>query len=156
VPKGIDIIGVSGRVDADEVRLRIEFAEPVVPWTAGAANSLDGFVDFDVDENAGTGIADVGELGGGSFELGADFYLDLRDNGSGKMALVNTSKRKFSWVKAEFSGTAVEVRIPRSALATDTDADNVFAIGVLVTTRDRPVTDLAPNVSNYLIEPGAE
>ena len=155
VPKGIDLVKVSGSVDPDEVRLTLEFAEPVSPWSAGTDTALDGFVDFDADENRSTGIRDAGEEAGGSFELGADFYLDLRDNGSGRMALVDAAKRTFSWVKAAFNGTTVEVTIPRSALVIGTDADNRFFLGVMVTTKGRPVTDVAPNESHYLVEPDA-
>jgi len=154
VPKGIDLLQVSGTVGPDEVRLVLEFAEPVVAWSAGAANSLDGFVDFDLDENPGTGIRDVStETGSGAFDLGADFYLDLRDD-SGRLWLVDVAERRFSRVKATFSGTQVEVTIPRSELVARNDADNRFRMGVLVTAVGRPVTDVAPNASHYVVAPG--
>jgi hypothetical protein len=141
----VDLISVSGTVGADLVTLILDFAEPVSLWTSAAANSLDGFVDFDLDQASGTGGQDAA---GGQFGLGVEFYLDLRDNGGGRMGLVDVTKKTFTTVPATFDGTRVTIEIPRSAFGTD---DGQMNIGVLIGDRDRPQTDFGPDTSHYIL-----
>jgi hypothetical protein len=143
----IDLIKVSGSVSADKVTLILEFAEPIVRWSAGAPNSLDGFVDFDVDHSSATGGGDAAE---GQFGLGADRYLDLRDNGMGRMGLVDPIAKKFVTVPFELDGTRLTIEIDRDAFGIN---DGTFNLGVLIGDRDRPRTDFGPDTGHYTVAP---
>lgn len=148
----IDLVTVSGRVDADQIELILEFAEPVSRWSGGGANALDGFVFFDTDQSTGTGRAS----GGNPTTAGAEFYLDLRDDGSGRLGLVNFGKKTITVLSPTFDGTRLEIRIPRALLATTSDTDNKLNLAVEIGVRGRaPVTDRGGNGVAYELEPPA-
>lgn len=145
---GIDLVAVSGSLTSTELSLTLEFEGPVTPWTDGALNGLDGFVSFDVDQNPNTGFADQAR------NLGVDFYLDLRDNGFGRVAVVDQVKRRFVVIPATFDGTRFSVTIPRSAIALSTDTASDLTFVIDLSARDRsPVVDLAPNTGAFQITP---
>jgi hypothetical protein len=148
-PKAVDLVGVSGDVDDEEIHLVLTFAEAVAPWSEQAANSLDGFVYFDLDQ-ASTGLVDVPR------GMGIDSYLDLRDDGDGHLALVGVLNEIITLVPVSFDGAALTVTIPRSALRTPADADNRFFLAVEVGVRGRAAaTDLGPDTDHYSLPPSA-
>ncbi len=147
-PAAIDVVAVRGRVEQDRIVLTLEFAGPVAPWSAGASNSLDGFVDFDLDQSSTTGIPGAGTAVGSVPGLGVEFYLDLRDPRSGKVALVEPAGRRFALVSARFGGPTVTIEIPRRELGSD---DGQFRMGLVVGVPGRPITDVAPNTGNYTV-----
>ena len=57
----LDVTGVSGTVSATDVVLTLTFATPIALWSAAQPNSVDGFLDLDLDENAATGIPGAAE-----------------------------------------------------------------------------------------------
>ncbi len=138
--KAIDLLKVSGRVDANTVSVKLDFAEAVVPWTAGAPNSLDGFVDIDPDVT-------------GDLETQSGYYIDLRDNRSGRAGLVDTKKQTITLVRIRFAGSRVEIEIPRTAISSRTDADNKFQMLVQVAPRGRRPSDLSPNTGAHALQP---
>jgi hypothetical protein len=141
-----DLVRVSGRVERGTIRFVLEFAEPVAPWSARAPNSLDGFLDIDLDENALTGIAGAGAGAGGDPDLGAEFYVDLRDPQGGRMALIEPARRRFVLIPARFEGSRVTIEIPRGELGPD---DGQFHFALVVGLPGRPVTDVAPNTGHF-------
>jgi hypothetical protein len=144
----IDLVSVSGTMKPDELKLTLAFESEVTAWTAGQSNGLDGFVYFDADQDEGTGFQDNAR------QMGVDFYLDLRDNGSGKVAVVEQVKRRFVLVSIKFESTKVTVTIPRSAITLTTDRATALDFGVDISARGRgPVVDRAPNSGSLTIEP---
>lgn len=146
--QAIDATRIAGTVSDDEVELSLTFRQPVAPWSAGAANSLDGYVDFDLDEDARTGIPsaiDEEQLGGAG--IGSDYFISLRDDGAGGVDLVQAATNGYVRVPATFSGSTVTIRVPRALLAGD---DGNFAMAALIGNADRP-TDLLPNAGHYVI-----
>lgn len=146
----IDLIGVSGRVEASSVRVTLEFADPISRWSDGLANGLDGFIHFDVDQNPATPV--------NPFALGGEFYLDLRDNGFGKVGLVAVTARTITVLDATFEGNRFEVVVPRRSLQIPTDTDNRLDLLVRVGARNRvPLTDRGPDGdARYRLEPPGE
>ncbi len=147
----IDLVAVSGRVEAASVRVVLEFAEPISRWSDGLANGLDGFIHFDVDQNAGTPSGTVAQ--------GGEFYIDLRDNGFGKVGLVAVTARTITVLDATFEGNRFEVVVPRRALETSNDTDNRLDLLVRVGSRNRvPLTDRGPDGEDRyrLVPPGEE
>lgn len=147
-PAAVDLLAVSGRVEQKRIVLNLEFASPVAPWSAGAPNSLDGFVDLDLDQSSATGLPGAGTAVGSAPNLGAEFYLDLRNPRSGRVALVEPARHRFVLVPARFAGPAVTIEIPRGELGSD---DGQFRLGLVVGAPGRPITDVAPNTGNYAV-----
>ncbi|MHB1223720.1 MAG: hypothetical protein ACYC2G_06680 [Gemmatimonadaceae bacterium] len=143
-----DIVRMSGSYDADALTIVLTFDAPVVPWSENQLNSLDGFVDLDVDESALTGIPAAGDEYGANAGLGADFFLNLRDVGGTQMNLMRADGKQFTIVQAEFDGKTVTVELPRSALGDDEDG---LRMSVVVGHPGSPATDLAPNQGSWAI-----
>jgi hypothetical protein len=148
LPKGIDLLTVGIAVGRDRVGLTLRFGEPVAPWSARAANSLDGFVDLDVDEQTNTGVPGAAVRPGHNPQIGADYYIDLRDARAGRVALVATRGRTFVLVPARFDGATVTIEIPRAELDDD---DGEFRLSLVVGPPDRPVTDYGPDDLHYVV-----
>ena len=147
--RALDVSGVSGTISASEIVLRFEFTADVAPWSSARSNSVDGFVDFDVDENMSTGVPGAADEMGGSSRMGADYYLSLRDaNGGTAVALVNTSTRAYVAVPAQFAGKTLTVRVSRALLG---ETDGRFRLGGIVGNGQRPLTDFVPNDGNYTV-----
>jgi hypothetical protein len=146
--RGLDVIGVSGAVQASNIVLTIAFTRDVSLWTAGQPNSIDGFLDLDLDENSATGIEGAAGEYGGNAPLGAEFYLSLRDNGAGSVALVRASDREFWAVPAEVSLGTMRVTVPRTLLG---DPDGEFRLSLVVGRPDLPATDFAPSTGYYTV-----
>ena len=138
--KAIDLLKVSGRIDKNNLTVILDFGEAVTRWTAAVPNSLDGFIDIDPDVTG---------------DLENQFYLDLRDNGSGQAGLVNPKKRTVTLVKIRFDGTRVEVDIPRAAISSAKDADNQLQLSVEVGARRRLPVDRSPNTGAHALKPPA-
>ncbi len=138
--KGIDVLKVSGRIDRDKLIVVLEFAEAPAPWSASGPNSLDGFIDFDPDIT-------------GDLKTTSGYYLDLRDNGAGKAALVGVRQRTVTLVKVRFDGTRMEAEIPRTAISSTRDSDNQLQMAVEVGPRGRSPSDRSPNVGSHTLKP---
>lgn len=146
----LDVTAISGSVTASSVVIRLTFTQPVAPWSAQSAGSVDGFVDFDVDENSATGIPGAASEYGGSAPLGADYYLSLRDVSAGHVTLrmAASASASFQPVPATWSGSTLEITIPRSMLP---DQDGQFRLSAVVGNADLPATDFAPSDGYYTI-----
>lgn len=147
--RATDLLRTSGRVEPEAITLVLEFAEPISKWSDGTGNALDGFIYFDTDQGIGTGVGDVAPR-----TVGAEFYLDLRDNGSGRVGLVDFLKRTITVLDATFDGTRFEVKVPRSAIATATDSNNKLNLSVQLGNRGRaPLSDRSDPTKAYRLEP---
>ena len=142
----LDVTGVNGTVDATDVVLTLTFTAPIAPWSAAQPNSVDGFLDLDLDQNSATGIPGAAEEYGGSAPLGAEYYLSLREVSAGSIALVNPATSSYRAVAASVSGNTMRIVIPRRHL---NDADGQFRLSLVVGTPGRPATDFAPNAGYY-------
>lgn len=147
----LDAVSLEGSVSGSTVQIRIGFAGSITPWSKHQSNALDGYIDLDVDANIATGIASaVGDETG----MGVDYYVDLRDNGSGQVALINTQTRMYTMVTVTFSDTQVTVEVPRQLIV---DESVGFFVAAVVGTKDRPITDILPNEDHYVVQrPGAQ
>jgi hypothetical protein len=141
-----DVLSLAGTVDSTNLTITITFTAPVSFWTDQGSSALDGFLDLDLDENSATGIRGAAEQYGGSAPLGAEFYLSLRDNGSGEIALVSLATGSFMLVPATIDGTRMHITIPRELLD---DPDGRFRMSLVVGDAASPATDFVPN-SGYL------
>lgn len=144
--RGTDLLSVSGQRTEDGLSLTLTFAEAITPWSAGGFDALDGFIHLDVDQATGTGFSNE------AHRLGVDYYVDLRDDGFGRVALVDVAKRSFTKIPATFSGTSFTTTIRLASLVVTTDTSTALALAVILNGRGRtPVVDSAPNDTSYVI-----
>jgi hypothetical protein len=54
--RALDVESLDVGLTADSIFVRISFTSPISRWSDGALNSIDGYVDFDVDDNPVTGF----------------------------------------------------------------------------------------------------
>ncbi|HEU4564886.1 MAG TPA: hypothetical protein VFS05_09575 [Gemmatimonadaceae bacterium] len=146
----LDVVSVSGSVDDINLQLVLTFAAPVAFWSAAQPNSIDGFLDLDLDENATTGIPAAVNEYGGSASIGAEYYLSLRDVQPGRIALVSPTSEPVTYrlVSATVSGNTMHVIIPRTMLS---DPDGAFRLAAVVGNPARPATDFAPSEGYYAV-----
>lgn len=149
--RALDVVGISGSVDAASVVVELRFSTPVRPWSEQATGSVDGFVDMDIDGDAATGIPGAAAEFGGSAPLGAEFYLSLRDLiGPGQsVSLVRVNDYSFRPVPATWEGNVMRVTIPRAAMQDD---DGTMRMSVVVGHPQDPATDFAPSSGYYVLE----
>lgn len=146
----IDLVAAEVVEEPGTLRLTLRFTAPVVPWSRSVTNSLDGFVDFDVDRDGRTGIPSAaGEFGGAS-AIGAEYFLSLRDAWPGQVGLMRVADAAWFRVPAVFDGNTLELRISRSFMP---DPDGAFDMAIVVGHPGSPATDFAPNRGAYSVVP---
>lgn len=138
-----DILTVSGRFDSQQLAIDVTFAAPIVPWTLDAENSLDGFLDLDIDGDASTGVASAVDDFGGDTGLGVEYYLALRSADGTSVALVNPASKATVLVPATILESTLSIRIDRSVLRGTTGREVRFAL--VAGNPTSPATDFAPN-----------
>jgi len=147
--RALDVTRVSGSVDASTVTIELTFSTPVHPWSAQTTGSVDGFIDFDLDEDSDTGVPGAASEFGGDAPLGSEYYLSLRDlDAGGNVSLVRVLDHAFVAVPATWSGNVMRVRIPRRLLP---DTDGRFRTSVVVGHPQDPATDFAPSTGFYVV-----
>lgn len=146
--RAADALGIVGTVSTTDLVIRLRFAEEIAPWSSGSANGIDGFVDLDVDENELSGIPGAADDTGGDAGLGADYYISLRDNGAGSMALIHATEGTFQLVPVTFYARAIEIQIARNLIG---ENDGRFRLGAVVGVPGRPVTDYVPDTGHYTV-----
>lgn len=146
-----DVLRLSGSVRADSIVVTLTFVDEITPWSGGAVNGLDGFVDFDTDESTNSGIPAAVDEYGGSANMGADWYVSLRDaNGGNRVALVDAVSGESIAVPARFAARAITFTIPRSVMD---ETDGTFRMAAVVGHRTSEATDFAPNAGHYRVAP---
>ena len=142
-PTGIDLLSVRGDYKSDSLIVTATFTAPVVLGT-NVANGLYGWIVFDIDDNAATGLAYTNEFGG-SANLGIEYELDFYSSPTSMFFHSLTSPS--ITVAASASGNTVIARIPMASVGSD---DGNFSIGGVIGTRDRP-TDIFPNAGQTAV-----
>jgi hypothetical protein len=136
-----DAVALTGSVGRDTLTIKLVFRGVISRFSEGKSNSLDGFVDLDLDENASTGIPSAIDEVGGASGLGADYYVDLRDVTESSVYLYEAGTSSGTPIPATFGTTSVTVRVPRVLVK---DEDGRFRISALVSNPTGP-SDFVPN-----------
>jgi hypothetical protein len=139
--RAIDLVAFQGDFKGDSLILTLAFSAPVVGATVGASNSIQGEIEFDLDDNPATGTAPFSDQFGASSNLGIDCYVDLFHSTPTSVAVTNFASGVTTDAVAKYAGNTMIIRIPMSALGGDDgNFDVVGIVGVL----ERP-TDVVPN-----------
>lgn len=141
--KAIDLLSLHGDYKRDSLIVTFTFAASVTSGSS-APNSVAGFLELDMDDNASTGEPSESNFYGASSSGGIEYVIVVSSATGTTVPLLNLITGAFQSVTASFSGSTVIVRIPMSMLGND--EGNLSFVGVIGTV-DRP-TDVFPNAGN--------
>lgn len=146
-PEAIDLLSLRGDFKRDTLILTATFRGPVT-FGSTLPNALAGFMEFDIDDDASTGVPPASNLFGASASIRVEHMLSFLSSTGTTMTLTGLSSS--SPVPASFSGSTVVVRVPMSLLGND---DGNFTIVGVIGTIDRP-TDVFPNSGQTTVRRG--
>lgn len=145
--RALDLRSTVVRTKGDSIFFVLKFSGAVRAATDNAANSVNGFIEIDQDNNGSTGDITYSDDYGGTSGLGIEYRVDLFDVGGGTAPLQDGYLNAIDIVKANVAGDSVVVKLTRSQLGGD---DGNFEFTILIGTADR-ATDLAPNTNSYSV-----
>ncbi|MEX1255463.1 MAG: hypothetical protein WEE64_14085 [Dehalococcoidia bacterium] len=142
-PAAPDITNVAGTIDSTTFTLSVQFADDVSPPDSGAPDAISGFVVFDTDQDASTGVyvdTEIAQFCPQPLAIGSDVTLQLFNYQGGGAPMIRTPGGQLI-VQAviTFDGPSFTAVMPLSALG-----DDDFNFAVLVAPPDIPITDCAP------------
>ena len=133
----------------DSIFIRVDFTGPVSRWSQMALNSIDGFIDFDFDDNPATGYpAATQEFGSVDAQMGVESYISLRDDGNGHMLRRDGQADQWANVNAAFGARSVTIRFARADVG---ETDGVFRVSAMIGGTNRWITDLVPANGHHRI-----
>ncbi len=144
----IDLVQIEGQITEAAVTIQLRFSAPITRFTDGQVNGLSGFVDFDVDENAGTGVEAAVDALGGDTGMGVDFFVNLADNALNQMSLVRATTGASLALPFTITGSTVTFSFTRTLLG---DEDGNMRISGVISAGQRPATDIFPNQGHLSI-----
>jgi Ca2+-binding RTX toxin-like protein len=154
----LDIESLSSSADGDAVTLKFDFFTPIAPPSSFSAESIVGYIDLDLDQNASTGtssfqssFAPPGQQGG---LLGNEAYIDLFNESGGLVNLIDTENfTTIAQLPINYGSDFFEVQLAFDLLE-EVDGINY---GSVIGTRSEP-TDAAPNTefANLIIPPAPD
>lgn len=142
-PPAIDLLSIRGDYKSDSLIVTATFNAPVAIGT-NVPNGLYGYLDFDIDDNAATGLPYTNDFGG-SAVLGIEYELDFYNNATSMFVYSLTNPTVI--VAASVVGNTVIARIPMAGVGSD---DGNLSIAGVIGTRDRP-TDIFPNTGTTTV-----
>jgi len=147
--RALDVKTIRVGMTADSLFIRYEFTAPISFWSTGEPESIDGFVDLDLDDNVATGgRSAVDEFGYGVANIGTDFYVSLQDDRNGHARMLDFATRTWHQMGITVAGNAFTLRISRSDLG---ESDGVFSLSALVGGQLRLATDAVPNQGHFRV-----
>ena len=150
---GWDLTGLTITRDTAGITVRLDLSTNVISPVTNPTTGLIGFVDFDTDQNAATGItstADEYRPGTGATGIKADYQLTLTDyDASGKVPVTDAQGHEMGRVTPEFSAQHVTIRIPRALLGGD---DGYLNAAATVGAGNRP-SDIVPENGHLTVGP---
>ena len=118
--------------DPGGITVAIDFSSDLVSPTSGDPAAMIGFVEFDVDQDATTGVAstvDEFRPNNGSTGMGTDYALVLSNYASdSSVAVIDAMGSLIGRVKPVFDARRVTIRIPLALLGGDDGRLNAAAI----------------------------
>jgi hypothetical protein len=131
-----DLTSLTASTSASAVTITLQFDQPIAP------DSLGGYIDLDLDQNAATGglpLTDQFRGGAGSTGMGAEAMVQLFQNSDGTMSIFDGAGG--GTVTPTFTATSVSLAIPLAMLGND---DGNLNLAAVVGSLSEP-TDIIPN-----------
>lgn len=147
--RALDVEGLDVGLTTDSIFVRLRFTSPISRWSSMSLNSIDGFIDFDFDDNPNTGfISATEEFGGVNAQMGVETYISLRDDGAGAMLRRVGDTEEWRELRVQFSERSFTVRFSRADVG---ETDGIFRISALIGGTNREITDLVPSNGHYRV-----
>jgi hypothetical protein len=148
--RALDVRELQVGMTGDSIFVRVSFTSDISPWSEQALNSIDGFLDFDFDDDPSTGFpAATEEFGGVDAQMGVDSYVSLRDDGNGEMQRRDGVSELWYAVRVEFTERGFTVRMARADVG---EEDGVFRVSAMIGGTGRVITDLVPGSGHHRVD----
>lgn len=149
VQRALDVERFDVGLTTDSIFIRVSFTGPISRWSQMALNSIDGFIDFDFDDNAGTGYpAATQEFGTVDAQMGVESYILLRDDGNGHLLRRDGLAAEWRNVDVTFEERSLTIRFARADVG---ETDGIFRVSAMVGGTNRWITDLVPSDKHYRV-----
>jgi hypothetical protein len=147
--RALDVRELQVGVTVDSIFVRVSFTGEISRWSEQALNSIDGFLDFDFDDDPSTGYpAATEEFGGVDAQMGVESYVSLRDDGNGHLLRRDGLSEVWHDVRVEFSERSFTVRMARADVG---EQDGVFRVSAMLGGTGRWITDLVPGSGHHRV-----
>jgi hypothetical protein len=147
--RALDVARFDVGLTADSIAIRISFTGPISRWSQMAPNSIDGFIDFDFDDNVGTGYpAATEEFGAVDAQMGVESYISLRDDGNGHLLRRDGLSAEWRNVDVTFEERSLTMRFARADVG---ETDGTFRVAAMIGGTNRRITDLVPGNRHHRI-----
>ena len=148
--RALDVRALAVGLTDDSIFIRVDFTGPISRWSEMALNSIDGFIDFDFDDNASTGYpAATQEFASVDAQMGVESYISLRDDGNGHMLRRDGQSDEWANVNVSFGERSVTIKFARADVG---ETDGVFRMSAMIGGTNRWVTDLVPANGHHRID----
>jgi hypothetical protein len=148
--RALDARAIQVGLTADSIIIRVEFTDAISPWSHQTLNSIDGFIDLDIDDNPATGYpAATQEFAGVDARMGVEAYISLRDDGMGHLMRRDGQATDWRSIPVEFADNSFTLRLARNDVGED---DGVFRVSAMIGGAGRWITDLVPGNGHYRVD----
>lgn len=148
--RALDARAIQVGLTADSIMVRVEFTGEISKWSSQALNSIDGFIDFDFDDNPATGYPSATqEFAGVDARMGVEAYISLRDDGMGHLMRRDGQAADWRPVPVEYGSNSFTLRFARNDVG---EADGVFRVSAMIGGTGRLISDLVPGDGHYRID----
>jgi hypothetical protein len=147
--RALDVQGIEVGVTEDSIFIRVKFTGPITRWSAMASNSIDGFIDFDFDDDPATGYAAATqEFGAVDAQMGVESYVSLRDDGNGHLRRRDGWATEWQPVAVTFEATSLTMRLSRADVG---ETDGAFRVSAMIGGANRFISDLVPGDGHHRV-----
>ena len=147
--RALDVRALAVGLTGDSILVRVDFTGPISRWSQMALNSIDGFIDFDFDDDASTGYpAATEEFGSVDAQMGVESYISLRDDGNGHLLRRDGQAAEWANVNVSFGERSITIRFARADVG---ETDGVFRVSAMIGGTNRWITDLVPSNGHHRI-----
>lgn len=160
-----DVTAMTITRETSDVVVQLDFANEVISPMSGDTTAMIGVVDFDVDQNAATGVeatVDQFRHDSGSTHMGSDYRLVLmRYAADSSVVIIDSLAAATGRVKPVFHGRRVTIHVPLTMIGND---DGFLDASAVVGNLHQP-SDIIPedgrlrigetNARHYALESGA-
>jgi hypothetical protein len=138
-----DITSFSACYTATQLIITVEFAGPISAYDSGLPNAVDGYIDFDTDQNPATGMSsNVDFYSPYTSGLGVDYFVSLDySSATGDTPVSDDTGTEVGRAPVSFTSNSFTVRVPLSLIGGD---DGIVDTATVVGTVLEP-TDACPN-----------
>ncbi|MAT67927.1 MAG: hypothetical protein CMJ58_00205 [Planctomycetaceae bacterium] len=148
-----DIANVDAAATGTDIVVSVDFYDEIAPPSAFSARSVVGFLDIDLDQNAGTGaVAKKSEFSPVADDaLGSEFYIDLFSERfhPGQVEVIDTATiQPVGMAIVTYNASSMTIALPLDLIGGDLSFNYGLIVGDLL-----DMSDEAPNAGFHMLVP---